>query len=161
MDIAEVSWYNKSCLKSFEVAFVPYNRTQRVANSTIELLFDAGSDVILDVQFYKMMSNEYRFFPLTFSANICAEYMRNTCGLKDFAIKASNMNPCRLHKGKYYVHNVMPDFSRFPPHMPRGSYKVVSELSFHSIRCAQVDYYARVVDKPIDWKNIPKSSKYN
>ncbi|KAF2891490.1 hypothetical protein ILUMI_14683, partial [Ignelater luminosus] len=50
-------------------------------------------------QVYKMMSNEYRIFPVFVSYNICAEYTRNSFGAKDLLSKiATNIKPCDLKK---------------------------------------------------------------
>lgn len=123
------------------------------------------------------MSNEYRLFPVFFSANMCAEYNKNSFGFKDMAAKYSNIAACNVKKvyllasfeikeypfmlylfqGAYYIRNLEPDWSKFPPQAPRGSYKVTAQFSLHSHMYAQVDYYARIVDKPVDWKKIPKS----
>ncbi|KAF2883642.1 hypothetical protein ILUMI_22514 [Ignelater luminosus] len=157
MDRAECTWFNKSCAKYFNVSFVPYNRTQRVVKEDFQLLIDMGRDLMIDVQVYKMMSNEYRFFPVTFTANACAEYIKNSFSFRDSLTRGSNLRPCNLKKGVYYIRNEIPDFSRYPPHLPTGSYKLVHQYLFRSMSCAQVDFYGRIVDKPIDWKNIPKS----
>ncbi|KAF2904147.1 hypothetical protein ILUMI_02036 [Ignelater luminosus] len=44
------------------------------------------------------------------------------------------------------------DFSKCPPYIPRGSYKMVIDLLFRSIVCAQIDMYMGIVDIPIDWR---------
>ncbi|KAF2883643.1 hypothetical protein ILUMI_22515 [Ignelater luminosus] len=157
MDRAECSWFNKSCAKYFNFSLVLYNRTQRVIKTDLELLIDMGRNTILDIQLYKMMSNEYRFFPVTFRANFCVEYTKDSFGFRNMLARTSNVNPCNMKKGIYYIRNAIPDFSRYPPHLPTGSYKLVHEFLFGSSRWAQVDFYGRIVDKPIDWKNIPKT----
>ncbi|KAF2889510.1 hypothetical protein ILUMI_16663, partial [Ignelater luminosus] len=52
----------------------------------------------ISVQVYKMMSNEYRFFPITFKANTCAEYKKNSFSIRDMFSKSSNLEPCHLTK---------------------------------------------------------------
>ncbi|KAF2890814.1 hypothetical protein ILUMI_15359, partial [Ignelater luminosus] len=52
----------------------------------------------IDVQVYKMMSNEYRFFPVTFTMNTCSEYKKNSFGIKDMLTKYSNIDPCDLKR---------------------------------------------------------------
>ncbi|KAF2898752.1 hypothetical protein ILUMI_07422 [Ignelater luminosus] len=160
-DIAECFSLNKSYYKRFECGEVLYNRTQRVFNATVDQAINMGGDVLFDIQVYKLMSNEYRFFPLTITnANVCAEYNRNSFGLKDMFTKSSNVKPCDMKKGVYYARNQIPDESRFPPHMPRGSYKIVGQMKLHSYKFAEAIMYIRVVDKPIDWTKIPKTNKY-
>ncbi|KAF2894835.1 hypothetical protein ILUMI_11339, partial [Ignelater luminosus] len=52
----------------------------------------------VEVQAYKFMSNEYRFFPITVSVNACVEYNRNIVGYKELLVKTSNIDPCNFHK---------------------------------------------------------------
>ncbi|KAF2904290.1 hypothetical protein ILUMI_01883, partial [Ignelater luminosus] len=52
----------------------------------------------LHVQLYKFMSNEYRFFPVFVSVNMCAEYRKNSFGVKDLLTRTSNHDPCHLKK---------------------------------------------------------------
>ncbi|KAF2904725.1 hypothetical protein ILUMI_01452 [Ignelater luminosus] len=103
-----------------------------------------------------MMSNEYRFFPVTVKVNVCAEYTKNTSGLRDIMSKMSNFKPCDLEKGTYYIKNAMPDFSEFPPQMPRGQYKAVGTFTYRSYPFYVLEFYGKIKDKPIDWKKIPK-----
>ncbi|KAF2883641.1 hypothetical protein ILUMI_22513 [Ignelater luminosus] len=98
MDRAECSWFNRSSIKYLNLSFIPYNRTQRVLNADFELLINMGRDLMTDVQLYKMMSNEYRFFPLTFKANACVEYRKNSFSLKDMLTGTSNLTPCNMKK---------------------------------------------------------------
>ncbi|KAF2893419.1 hypothetical protein ILUMI_12754, partial [Ignelater luminosus] len=51
-----------------------------------------------EVQLYKLSSNEYRFFPVTFTANGCAEYTKNSFGMRDLLTRTSNANPCNMKK---------------------------------------------------------------
>ncbi|KAF2887815.1 hypothetical protein ILUMI_18360 [Ignelater luminosus] len=156
MDILEVPLYNKSHFKFLEMGLVWYNRTQRAISGKCEYLHDPRNNVIMEVQLYKMMSNEYRFFPLTFKANECAEYKKNSFGIKTMLSRSSNMDPCNLRGGFLYtVDKMIPDVSTFPPHLPLGSYKLVIRFLFHSDFQAQGDIYLRIVDKPIEWKKLP------
>ncbi|KAF2886186.1 hypothetical protein ILUMI_19987, partial [Ignelater luminosus] len=50
----------------------------------------------IDVQLYKMMSNEYRFFPVTFSMNECSEYKKNSFGMRDIFTRYSNIDLCDM-----------------------------------------------------------------
>ncbi|KAF2891554.1 hypothetical protein ILUMI_14619, partial [Ignelater luminosus] len=52
----------------------------------------------MEVQMYKMMSNEYRFFPLTFKANTCAEYKRDSFDIKGMLSRSSNVDPCNFRR---------------------------------------------------------------
>ncbi|KAF2904291.1 hypothetical protein ILUMI_01884, partial [Ignelater luminosus] len=158
MDVARVSWFNTTFYKYIKADFVPYNRTARVFNSTCELLIDLNNDVILHIQAYKlmMMSNQYRFFPVTVNVNACAEYTKNTFGVKDILSKVSNMRLCNMKKGFYYIRNATPDFSKFPPHLPRGSYRMEANFTYYSSALFTLEFYGKIKDKPIDWKNIPK-----
>ncbi|KAF2895206.1 hypothetical protein ILUMI_10966 [Ignelater luminosus] len=117
---------------------------------------DIGSNIIASVQAYKMASNEYRFFPVTFKANVCSEYNRNSFSMKDMLKKSSNLNPCDLKKGLYYVDMLALDYSKWPPHMPVGSYKLDIDMYVNLDVVIRVNIYGRILDKPIDWKNIPK-----
>ncbi|KAF2895033.1 hypothetical protein ILUMI_11141 [Ignelater luminosus] len=156
MDILEVPLYNKSHFKYLEAGLVWYNRTQRAINAKWEYLYDQHNNAFADVQLYKMMSNEYRFFPLTFKANTCAEYKKNSFGIKDLFTRYSNMDICDLRKGfPYTVNGMIPDASRFPPHIPIGSYKLVIRFLFHDDFMAQIDFYLRIIDKPVDWMKVP------
>ncbi|KAF2889144.1 hypothetical protein ILUMI_14768 [Ignelater luminosus] len=121
-----------------------------------EQLVDLGRDAVLDVQLYKFTSNEYRFFPVFFSANVCAEYKKNSFGIKDLLTRTSNQAPCNLKKGPYYVKNAIPDSSKLPPHLPRGQYKLEATAKYHSFCVYTVELYGKIKDKPVDWKNIPK-----
>ncbi|KAF2896451.1 hypothetical protein ILUMI_09725 [Ignelater luminosus] len=104
-----------------------------------------------------MMSNEYRIFPVFVTVNVCAEYTKNSFGAKDILSKTNtNMKPCDMKKGFYYVYNLMPDFSKFPPHLPCGSYKIVTTVSYHSDRTYVLELYGKIKDKPVDWRKIPK-----
>ncbi|KAF2901123.1 hypothetical protein ILUMI_05062, partial [Ignelater luminosus] len=115
----------------------------------------------IDVQLYKMMSNEYRFFPVTVSVNACAEYLRNTFGARELVASHSNMQPCNVKPAIYRVYNGIPDMSRFPPHMPRGNYKAVVNFTHHGMLLVEMDLYGSIKDKPIDWKKIPKNPRYS
>ncbi|KAF2888417.1 hypothetical protein ILUMI_17756 [Ignelater luminosus] len=111
----------------------------------------------MHIQVYKLTSNEYRFFPVTVSVNICAEYTKNTFSAKDVLSKLpTNLTPCNLKKDLYYLGNGRPDFSRFPPHLPRGAYKMVVNCTYHSNLLYTAEFYGQIKDKPVDWKNIPK-----
>ncbi|KAF2901138.1 hypothetical protein ILUMI_05048 [Ignelater luminosus] len=110
----------------------------------------------MDVQVYKFSSNEYRFFPVTVSLNVCAEYFRNSCDVKTILARVSNMNLCNMKKGYYYIKDGLPDYSKFPPHIPRGLYKMSFEYKYYEKYYAKLDFYGEVKDKPIDWKKIPK-----
>ncbi|KAF2886779.1 hypothetical protein ILUMI_19395 [Ignelater luminosus] len=156
MDILEVPLYNKSHYKYLEAGLVWYNRTQRAINAKWEYLFDLHNNLFADVQLYKMMSNEYRFFPVTFKASVCTEWKKNSFGAKDLLTRYSNLDVCNLRKGfPYTINKMILDTSRFPPHMPVGSYKLVTRFLVHSDFNCQVDLYIRFVDKPIDWKKLP------
>ncbi|KAF2886778.1 hypothetical protein ILUMI_18281 [Ignelater luminosus] len=156
MDIVEVPLYNKSHFKYFEAGLAWYNRTQRAISGKWEYLYHPRNNIFVDVQVYKMMSNEYRFFPVTFQANVCTEYKKNSFGIKDVFTRYSNLDACDLRKGiPYTVNKLIPDFSRFPPHIPLGSYKMVLRFLFHNDFQVQIDAYMRAVDKPIDWKKLP------
>ncbi|KAF2883820.1 hypothetical protein ILUMI_22351 [Ignelater luminosus] len=98
LDILECTWYNQSYYKHFNVGLVWYNRTQRAINGSFQLLVNQSNKVFMSVQLYKMMSNEYRFFPVTFQANTCAEYNRNSFSIRDMLSRSSNLNACHVQK---------------------------------------------------------------
>ncbi|KAF2904300.1 hypothetical protein ILUMI_01865, partial [Ignelater luminosus] len=126
MDILEVPLYNKSHFKYVEAGLVWYNRTQRAISAKWEYSYDPRNNSFIEVQLYKMMSNEYRFFPLTFKTSLCTEYKKNSFGMNDLLTRYSNVNLCDLRKGITYTMNkIIPDFSKFPPHLPVGSYKLL------------------------------------
>ncbi|KAF2904292.1 hypothetical protein ILUMI_01885 [Ignelater luminosus] len=156
MEIAQITWFNTSVYKYAKADFVLYNRTQRVLNVSWNQIVDLRNDMIMDIQLYKMMSNEYRFFPVTVKVNACAEFTRNTFSVQDTVFKYSNIRPCNLKPDFYYIRNGMPDFSKCPPHMPRGSYKIVWTVTFHSYLIYVLEMYGKILDKPVDWKKIPK-----
>ncbi|KAF2886674.1 hypothetical protein ILUMI_19499 [Ignelater luminosus] len=139
-----------------ECGLVWYNRTQRAINAKWEFVHDLRDKVFIDVQLYKMMSNEYRFFPVTFKESLCREYKKNSFGMKDLVTRYSNANPCDLRKNvPLTINKWIPDSSTFPPHLPVGSYKMVIRFLFHNEFVLQTDFYGRIIDKPIDWKNLP------
>ncbi|KAF2886927.1 hypothetical protein ILUMI_19246 [Ignelater luminosus] len=149
---AEVAWYNKTFAKDVKFGYVHYNRTQRVLNGSIHILEDVSTKLTLVVQFYKFASNEYRFFPITVGANVCEEYEKNNFKIRDLLSKTSNIKPCSLKKGLYYIRNlVMNDFSHFPPHMPRGRYKLAINIYHNEIFVIEGHGYVAVVDKPLKW----------
>ncbi|KAF2894745.1 hypothetical protein ILUMI_11428 [Ignelater luminosus] len=157
LDIFECPWYNKSYLKTVEASLGWYNRTERTVNLKLEPLLELKNNVFVDAQLYKFTSNEYRFFPVTVTLNACVEYSRNAFGLKDMLDKFSNLNLCKMVKKPYLLRNATLDASRFPPHMPRGSYKLVAQFLLHSIPYAEVNFYGRIVDKPLEWTKLPMS----
>ncbi|KAF2901186.1 hypothetical protein ILUMI_05004 [Ignelater luminosus] len=65
-----------------------------------------------------------------------------------------------LLQGIYYARDLLPDASSFPPHIPRGSFKIVVQFRLFSYTFAELHLYIRVVDKPIDWNKIPKFERY-
>ncbi|KAF2895876.1 hypothetical protein ILUMI_10299 [Ignelater luminosus] len=156
MDIAKCTWFNTSVYKFFKADFVLWNRTARVFNASWQQFVDLQNDVLLDIQVYKFMSNEYRFFPITVRVNTCAEYIRNTFRIKEILPKVSNIKPCNMKRGFYYIRNGVPDFSKFPPQLPRGMYKMVWTCTYHSYLLYELEHYGKIVDKPIDWRKIPK-----
>ncbi|KAF2895722.1 hypothetical protein ILUMI_10454 [Ignelater luminosus] len=131
-----------------------YNRTQRAFSLFYDALVVTGAKLKLDLQVYKFTSNEYRFFPITVNVNACAEYARNTFGMKDLLSKTSNMNFCNLKKGFNYVKNAIPDFSKYPPHLPRGMYKIACTFKTDSRTSMQLDFYGAIKDKPDYWKRL-------
>ncbi|KAF2891458.1 hypothetical protein ILUMI_14715 [Ignelater luminosus] len=92
--------------------------------------------------------------------NLCSEYKKNSFGMKDILTKYSNIDPCDLKRGvPYAVNKMILDISRFPPHLPLGSYKVVLKYFFHTDFNGQMDFYMRLLDKPIDWMKIPPAKR--
>ncbi|KAF2889391.1 hypothetical protein ILUMI_16782 [Ignelater luminosus] len=88
--------------------------------------------------------------------NACSEYRKNSFGMKDIFTRYSNMDLCDLRQGvPYAINKLVLDTSRFPPHLPLGSYKLVLKYFFLTDFQCQMDFYMRFVDKPIDWMKIP------
>ncbi|KAF2886464.1 hypothetical protein ILUMI_19709 [Ignelater luminosus] len=147
----EVVWYNRSIGRDFKVNYVFYNRSQKAFNVSVYLLVNLSTDITGTVQFYKFASNEYREFPMRVGANLCHEYAKNNFNIKELLKNTSNARNCPLPKGYYYVRYFVPDYSRFPPYIPRGRYKGVEKVYHKSEFIFEVHGYAAIVDKPLKW----------
>ncbi|KAF2895721.1 hypothetical protein ILUMI_10453 [Ignelater luminosus] len=154
MHTVECSWYNKALLKYCNVSMPLYNRTQKVFQMFFDSVISIGAEVKIDIQAYKFTNNEYRFFPITVSVNACVEHLRDTFGYRTMLAKTSNIDFCNLTKGFHYVKNAIPDFSKYPPHLPRGMYKIVVMLKGDCVNYMQLDFYGSLKDKPDTWKKL-------
>ncbi|KAF2901218.1 hypothetical protein ILUMI_04969 [Ignelater luminosus] len=63
---------------------------------------------------------------------------------------------CPFLQGVFYIRNATPDFSKFPPHLPRGSYRMDCNYTYYSSLLFALEFYGKIKDKPIDWEKIPK-----
>ncbi|KAF2894356.1 hypothetical protein ILUMI_11817 [Ignelater luminosus] len=148
----ELARYNTSYLKDVKFQYTFYNRTQKVLNASGHLLVDVGRDATVTVQFYKFASNEYRFFPVAFDANACHEVAHNTFNLGVMLKNTSNITPCHMKKGLYYIRNLaFNDFSHLPPHFLRGQFKMDAEAHVSSASLFEIHFYVTVSDKPPKW----------
>ncbi|KAF2897606.1 hypothetical protein ILUMI_08575 [Ignelater luminosus] len=160
LEIARVQSFNASVYKYLKADFVLYNRTERVLNASWEQIVDLGSDIMLEVQLYKFVSNEYRFFPVFVTVNPCSEFSRNTFGAKTIFSKTSNIDPCNMKKSIYHVRNAVPDSSKFPPHLPHGKYEILCTFTYYSYELSVIEFYVEFIDKPVDWRKIPKRNRH-
>ncbi|KAF2886497.1 hypothetical protein ILUMI_19676 [Ignelater luminosus] len=143
--------YNKTYLSKATGGLFWYNRTERVLNINITLLRSVGPKLRGNVQVYKFLSNEFRYFPVTLSLNMCEEYKKNTFGLLDLFRTYSNVkvNSCPLPQGNYSMKNGKIDFSQFPPHIPKGTYKTEVKLFNDRDYLGHFDVIADVSPKEI------------
>ncbi|KAF2887779.1 hypothetical protein ILUMI_18394 [Ignelater luminosus] len=147
----EIVWYSKSFARDVKLGYVFYNRTQKVFNGSAYLLVNISTDVTGVAEFFKFASNEYREFPMRVGANLCHEYANNNFKAREILKNISNVKPCPAPKGYYYVGNLVLDYSRFPPYIPRGRYKAVGKLYHNSEFVGEAHAYFAVVDKPLKW----------
>ncbi|KAF2895336.1 hypothetical protein ILUMI_10839, partial [Ignelater luminosus] len=149
---AELVRYNTSYARDVKFQYTFYNRTQKIFNASGHMLVDVGRDTIVSVQFYKFLSNEYRFFPVAFDANACHKFTQNSFNCREILKNVSNITPCHMKKGFYYVRNLaMNDFSHYPPHFPRGQFQIVVETRVGSGFLAELHFYVTIANKPPKW----------
>ncbi|KAF2900758.1 hypothetical protein ILUMI_05428, partial [Ignelater luminosus] len=74
-------------------------------------------------QIYKFASNEYRYFPVELTYNLCHELKDDHFGIVESLRKSAEFKlECPFKKGFLSLKNGMIDFSKFPPHAPLGQY---------------------------------------
>ncbi|KAF2890692.1 hypothetical protein ILUMI_15481 [Ignelater luminosus] len=142
----ELVRYNKKFVNYIETRSFKYNRTCAAVNVTFQLNFNQNNEIHAVVQFYKFLSNEYRYFPIRCAVNACKALAANVMGLHKM-LECGNFTRCHGQKGKtYHICNWTIDESKFPPRMPRGSYKIELTLMYHEEEVSVINAFAEILD---------------
>ncbi|KAF2893171.1 hypothetical protein ILUMI_13000 [Ignelater luminosus] len=150
----ELVRYNKQFVNYMETRSFKYNRTCAAVNITFQLKFNEIEKLQAIAQFYKFMSNEYRYFPVRFAVNACKAIAANVMGIHKI-VECGNFRGCRgVEKGKTYrICNWTIDESKFPPRMPRGSYMVEVTVMYHEEEVSVINAFAEFYQS--DYHIIP------
>ncbi|KAF2893626.1 hypothetical protein ILUMI_12547, partial [Ignelater luminosus] len=123
LHIIRVARFNHSYVSDSRCDLRWFNRSTRVVDCNVNLIRDLTSNAQIDLQLYKFASNEYRLFPLQFAVNVCHEIKEDRFGVIEGLRSAINVElTCPLKKRRYIVKNEVLDYTKFPPHIPRGQY---------------------------------------
>ncbi|KAF2893173.1 hypothetical protein ILUMI_13002 [Ignelater luminosus] len=109
--------------------------------------FNFNNDYRTVTQVYKLMSNEYRYFPIRYGINACKAIAANVMGIHKI-LECGNFTGCRgVEKGKtYHICNWTIDESKYPPRMPRGSYMVEVTVMYHEEEVGVINGFGEVLD---------------
>ncbi|KAF2897927.1 hypothetical protein ILUMI_08248 [Ignelater luminosus] len=143
LEHVEIVSYNKQHVGFAKTRNFKYNRTHTGTNFTLKMLTAFGNNLQMEIQGYKFASNEYRLFPITFAVNICATIAKNDFGLQNL-YSCGNFSRCPFKKGNFVICNWSPDYSKFPPFIPAGSYMMDYILTYFDQPVLQAQGYASV-----------------
>ncbi|KAK4878348.1 hypothetical protein RN001_010854, partial [Aquatica leii] len=122
--------YNKQFLREMSVVMFKYNRTTNAINTTIHPLVDLTEDNwMIITETYKRYGNAFKPFPINVKLNMCRIFKNNIIGLGSFSCGSVT---CPVLKGvTQHGCNWRVDYSRLPPFIPDGQYKMVSNSTYN------------------------------
>ncbi|KAF2886926.1 hypothetical protein ILUMI_19247 [Ignelater luminosus] len=141
---ADILHYDKRYMNYAKVTPFKCNRTNVALNGTFNFKINAGSELVVMIQFYRFASNEYRLFSVRFQDEFCKFLEENVAGVQkllncgDFAgcpvVSNTNITLC----------NFIPDDSKFPPLIPSGSYRLNLHALYFDKELYVMELYAKI-----------------